>query len=123
MRTERDKLTDLEIEVSKQAMFGHALRKMTNILFKQGDVTFERAKQLSAEMLNSLNLFETDTVLSLYALWLADRLKPPCTDEYWQHTLDLLANAIAEGWRLSQTQKPPPLITGLIEQMRCFNEN
>lgn len=105
MRTERDKLTDLDEAI--EAAFQHQLRTITEVLFKMGKFeTFEQAKEYASEVLFELNLIDTDMILSQFALWLACRLRPPCDDAYWQHTLELLGNAVAEGWRLSRTHAP-----------------
>ncbi|MBC8460856.1 MAG: hypothetical protein H8D67_22950 [Deltaproteobacteria bacterium] len=110
-----------ELEFSKEVLKSQMLRKIADVLFKsKGPVPvmgFGQAQKVAQEMLAAINLFESDTVLSLYALWLAERLKPPCSDEYWQHTLELIANSIAEAWRLSGasslTSEGPPMFAAI----------
>lgn len=93
-----------ELDKAIEASHQHQLRKVTEVLFKSGKFeTFEQAKEYASEVLFELNFVNTDMILSQFALWLACRLRPPCDDAYWQHTLELLGNAVAEGWRLSRT--------------------
>jgi hypothetical protein len=99
-----------ELEFAKKTLRSQMLHKMSEALLKADnpDVDTHQAREAACEILAAM-LLDNDVILPLYTLWLAERLSPPCSDENWQHTLQLLLNAITEAWRLSGALDSPSL--------------